>query len=297
MTGLWVDTDFGFDDLWALLVLRSYGTAIDGVSLVAGNATLDDVTRNALGARLAFGLDWPFYTGAATPLKRELETAERVLGPRGMQTRGRHLPDAPKETLPPCEQALVHWLHESDGPREMLALGPLTNLARLAMHAPDAFAKITRLVWMGGSAGRGNQTPHAEFNAHADADAIAVVAETGVPFAIVDLEACHKATYGETDIPEGLPVPLGDLMGGYLDIALRRGRDWMPIYDPLAALAFTHPAALTFEPHTLVVDVGTSQSYGKTSLEPTGESNITLATQVAPDAASLCVDALSMVAA
>lgn len=294
--GIWVDTDFGFDDLWALLVLRSYGTAIDGVSLVAGNATLDDVTRNALGARLAFGFDWPFYAGAAAPLKRELQTAERVLGPRGMQTRGQHLPEAPKEVLSPCGPALEHWLNESDGPREMLALGPLTNVAHLAMHAPGAFEKITRLVWMGGSAGHGNQTPHAEFNAHADADAISVVAETGVPFAIVDLEACRKATYGEQDIPKGLPVPLGDLMGGYLDIALRRGRDWMPIYDPLAALAFTHPSALTFEPHTLGVDVGTSETYGKTSLEPTRKSHITLATQVAPNAASLCVDALSMVA-
>lgn len=293
--GLWIDTDFGFDDLWALLVLRSYGVAIDGVSLVAGNATLGDVTRNALGARLAFGLDWPFYSGADAPLKRPLQTAERVLGPRGMQTRGQHLPEARKEALPPCGPALEHWLQQSDGKREMLALGPLTNLAHLAMHAPDAFAKITRLVWMGGSSGRGNQTPHAEFNAHADADAIAVVAQTGVPFAIVDLEACHKATYSEQDIRDDLPKPLGDLMGGYLDIALRRGRDWMPIYDPLAALAFTHPDVLTFEPQTLTVDTSARETYGKTSFKTTQASPITLASQIAPNAASLCVDALSMV--
>lgn len=293
--GIWVDTDFGFDDLWAILLLRSYGIAVDGVSLVAGNATLGDVTRNALGARLAFGLDWPFYTGAACPLKRELQTAERVLGSRGMQTRGQHLPEAPREALPPCDPALERWLSQSEGSREILALGPLTNLARLAIDAPEAFAKITRLVWMGGSAGQGNQTSHAEFNAHADADAIEVVAQSGVPFAIVDLEACRKATYGEQDIPKTMPAPLADLMGGYLDIALSRGRDRMPIYDPLAALAFTHPAALTFEPHSLVVDVGTSETYGKTSLEPTGESHITLATQIASDAGSLCVDALTMV--
>lgn len=294
--GIWVDTDFGFDDLWALLLLRSYGHTIDGISLVAGNATLDDVTRNALGARLAFDLEWPFYTGAAAPLKRDLQTAERVLGPRGMQTRGQHLPEAPKEVLPPHGPALEHWLQDTEGPREILALGPLTNLAHLAINSPDLFAKITRLVWMGGSAGRGNQTPHAEFNAHADAEAIDVVAPTGVPFAIVDLEACHKATYGEQDIPQDMPAPLGDLMGGYLDIALRRGRDWMPIYDPLAALAFTHPDALTFEPQTLTVDTSARDTYGKTSFEPKQASHVTLATQVAPNAASLCVDALSMVA-
>jgi inosine-uridine nucleoside N-ribohydrolase len=293
--GIWVDTDFGFDDLWALLQLRSYGIAIDGVSLVAGNSTLENVTRNALGAQLAFDLNWPFFRGAASPLKRALQTAERVLGPRGMQTRGEHLPEPPDEKLPPAEPAMLGWLTRSDGPREMLALGPLTNLAHLALNAPEAFARIDRLVWMGGSVGQGNQTPYAEFNAHADAEAIAIVAETGVPFAIVDLVACHEATYGEKDIPSGMPAPLGDLMGGYMDIGLRRGRDWMPIYDPLAALAFSHPEALVFEPQALSVDISAAETYGQTSFEPVGESHIGLATGVASEAASLCLDALATV--
>jgi inosine-uridine nucleoside N-ribohydrolase len=295
--GIWVDTDFGFDDLWALLLLRSYGVAIDGVSLVAGNSTLENVTRNALGSRLAFDLDWPFYSGAASPLKRALQTAERVLGPRGMQTRGEHLPEPPDEVLPPAEPAMLGWLSANDGPREMLALGPLTNLAHVALNAPDAFAQIDRLVWMGGSAGRGNQTQYAEFNAHADAEAVAAVAGTGVPFAIVDLIACHKATYGEADIPTGMRAPLGDLMGGYMDIGVRRGRDWMPIYDPLAALAFSHPSALIFEPQALSVDTSAAETYGRTSFEPADESHISLVTGVAPEAASLCIDALAMVTA
>ena len=48
--GLWVDTDFGFDDLWALLVLEAEGINIDGVSLVAGNSQLKQVHSNAFGA-------------------------------------------------------------------------------------------------------------------------------------------------------------------------------------------------------------------------------------------------------
>ena len=32
---LWVDTDYGFDDLWALLVLLRHGVAPEGISLVA----------------------------------------------------------------------------------------------------------------------------------------------------------------------------------------------------------------------------------------------------------------------
>ncbi len=50
---LWVDTDYGFDDLWALLLLRRHGATVEGISLVAGNTPLPQVIANALGAARA----------------------------------------------------------------------------------------------------------------------------------------------------------------------------------------------------------------------------------------------------
>ncbi|MGB1834666.1 MAG: nucleoside hydrolase, partial [bacterium] len=85
--GLWVDTDFGFDDLWALLVLEAGGIDIDGVSLVAGNSQLEQVCKNAFGAFHHFGFTSPIYKGAEGPLLRPLETAESILGPKGMRSR------------------------------------------------------------------------------------------------------------------------------------------------------------------------------------------------------------------
>ena len=102
---LWVDTDFGFDDLWALLMLERAGLALDGVSLVAGNATLPQVTSNALGAVKAYGLTFPLYGGAAKPLVREPETAASVLGPTAIQTRGQLLPIFEKPAPPANRQA------------------------------------------------------------------------------------------------------------------------------------------------------------------------------------------------
>ena len=93
MSTLWVDTDFGFDDLWALLVLRKLGARVAGISLVAGNAPLTQVISNALGAQKAYGFDALIFAGADRPLYRNAETAERILGPRGMLSRGQHLPD------------------------------------------------------------------------------------------------------------------------------------------------------------------------------------------------------------
>ena len=52
--GVWIDTDMGFDDLAAIMVVAHGGLAIDGISLVLGNAPLDQVRRNAAGAAAAF---------------------------------------------------------------------------------------------------------------------------------------------------------------------------------------------------------------------------------------------------
>ncbi|MGA0339802.1 MAG: nucleoside hydrolase, partial [bacterium] len=126
--GLWVDTDFGFDDLWALLVLEAEGVAIDGVSLVAGNSQLEQVCANAFGAIHHFGFSWPIYKGADGPLSRPLETAERILGPKGMRSRGQFLPLVPAPPIQKAQPALANWL-DSEGPKDVLAIGPLTNLA------------------------------------------------------------------------------------------------------------------------------------------------------------------------
>ncbi len=293
--GLWVDTDFGFDDLWALLLLRAEGALPDGVSLVAGNAVMAQVRRNAAGACAAFGLSAPLFQGADRPLQRPLETARRILGPEGMMTRGVRLPQTESPPLPPAHTALQSWLGDGQARHDVLALGPLTNLARLARAAPGAFAGITRLVWMGGASARGNHTGAAEFNALVDAQALAEVAGTGVPLEIVDLEACRTVTFGPEHMP-ALPQPLADLLGGYLDIALSRGRPAMAIYDPLAALAMLDPAAVTFTPQRLTVTTTDTRDHGRTRFVPDPESPVSLATGIVPGAAARCLAALTQAA-
>ena len=159
---LWVDTDFGFDDLWALLILKRRGIELAGVSLVAGNAPLSQVRANALGANQAYGLSLPLLIGAERPLVREPETATAILGPKGMRSLGMELPQGPADIdLPAAGPALIDWLESAQAGerRDILALGPLTNMAQMIQTAPKAATKITRLVWMGGSNGLGNHTP------------------------------------------------------------------------------------------------------------------------------------------
>ena len=59
-----------------------------------------------------------------------------------------------------------------------MAIGPLTNIALLLTQYPECRFNIRRLVIMGGSAGRGNFTPNAEFNIAIDPEAAALRCST-----------------------------------------------------------------------------------------------------------------------
>ncbi len=295
MTDLWVDTDFGFDDLWALLLLKRFGCPIAGVSLVAGNAPLAQVAVNAAGAAQAYGLTAPIRRGAARPRRRRPETADRTLGPRGMRSRGRHLPALPTTAiLDGAVDALATWLlaGPADGARTVLALGPLTNIAALIEQKPVAAARVTHLVWMGGSDGPGNHTPQAEFNAFADPEAAALVAAAGVPLTVIDLMLCRKVTFGADDWPE-MDALTADLLGGYLDIALERGRARMAIYDPVAALAAVAPGHFDFADRTLHVCTDPADGYGATVFSEGGTGRTRLAVGLRSDVARICLETLT----
>lgn len=242
--GVWIDTDMGFDDIAAILVVQSSGLAIDGVSLVFGNTTLQAVCGNAAGAVAAFGWSMPIHQGSAKPVLGALETAQSILGDSGIPTVGQSLPDAPALPKSDAFASLCGWL-EGEGERRILALGPLTNIAALCLARPDLAARISDLTWMGGGLTSGNHTASAEFNAFADPEALAIVLSHGLPLRMVDLDACRKVTASPVDV---LPIRnaggknaalIADLLEGFIGIATSRGRAAMALYDPVAAVAFT----------------------------------------------------------
>ena len=290
--GLWVDTDFGFDDLWALLVLEAEGIAIDGVSLVAGNSQLEQVCSNAFGAIKHFGFSWPIYKGADGPLLHPLETAEKILGPKGMRSRGQFLPLVLTSPIREALPALETWL-DSEGPKDVLAIGPLTNLALAYQAFPDKLQRLGNLTWMGGSRARGNHTEYAEYNAFADSDALSTVLENGAPLQIVDLELCRQVNFGPADITAVEDGLLSDLLGGYLDIALSRGRERMAIYDPMAALAVIRPSLIDFQRVNLSVHTENDSRRGKTEFNLEQPTNASIGTSIDPKIAlQVCMGAL-----
>ncbi|EKA0923644.1 nucleoside hydrolase, partial [Salmonella enterica] len=78
-------------------------------------------------------------------------------------------------------------------PMTLVAIGPLTNIALLLMHYPECRFNIHRLVIMGGSAGRGNFTPNAEFNIAVDPEAAAHVFRSGIEIVMCGLDVTNQA--------------------------------------------------------------------------------------------------------
>ncbi|EOV3269578.1 ribonucleoside hydrolase RihC [Cronobacter dublinensis] len=192
-TPIILDTDPGIDDAVAIAAaLFSPELDLQLITTVAGNVSVEKTTRNALQLLHFWQADMPVAQGAVTPLTRPLRDAASIHGESGMD--GYDFPAHDRQTLNvPAFQAMYERLMASPEPLTLVTIGPLTNIALLLTHYPACTAKINRLVMMGGSAGRGNFTPNAEFNIAIDPEAAARVFESGIEIVMCGLDVTHQA--------------------------------------------------------------------------------------------------------
>ena len=130
---------------------------------------------------------------------------------------------------------LIDTIAAAPGEITLIATGPLTNIALAVRREPRLVHQVRDFVIMGGSAGRGNVTPAAEFNIAVDPDAAAIVFGAGWTVSMVGLDVTHQvlATAGIQERMRGL----GRLGAGLLLPALSGYR------DGAAAVAGRAPAA------------------------------------------------------
>ena len=269
---LTIDTDPGTDDAIALLMAlgaqRAGQVEIVGVTTVGGNASLARTTRNAL-AILEYGErpDIPVAKGASRPLSGRYPYSYRVHGSGGLTVR---LPRPALQVRPePAAELLRAGLESSDEGITLVALGPLTNVARFLRTHPQAARGLAELVVMGGAvAVPGNVTPHAEFNFYSDRRAAKEVLSSGLPVTLVDLKACQDAVV-EREVADGLlrGGPGARLAGRILDNWFRRHPEYEEyhLYDPLATAAALEPGILETRRSHIVVDPGPGDRAGETT--------------------------------
>ncbi len=110
---------------------------------------------------------------------------------------GFEFPDISLETLSSSHsvEAMHDILVNTKEPITLIALGPLTNIALLFNTYPESKSYIKEIILMGGSTGRGNVTPVAEFNIYCDPEAAHVVFNSGLPLTMIGLDLARQALF------------------------------------------------------------------------------------------------------
>ncbi len=190
---IWFDTDLGVDDAVALLSIGKLSQLeLLGISAVAGNAELHHTFENARNVCRLADLNVPVYPGAEHPLFVPLRTAPLVHGENGVGEVELSPSEAPRETTLAWD-ALYKAAKAARGELQVIAVGPLTNLATALGKYPDLKTLLKRILLMGGAAQGGNVTPAAEFNIYGDPHAAQMVFKSGVPVVMCGLDVTLKA--------------------------------------------------------------------------------------------------------
>jgi inosine-uridine nucleoside N-ribohydrolase len=303
---VWLDMDPGVDDIAALLALLG-ATELAGVSTVAGNHPLPETTDHARRIMGALGLTVPVYAGSDRPLFRPLVTAGSVHGPGGRLAGLEHLPPAGPGPARHAVDALREAFLRATDPMDLIATGPLTNVARFLAGSPEASRKVRALWVMGGSlASGGNISPLAEFNFYVDPEAADwVLREAPVPVYIVGLDVTERVRWTAAELSRwadafaavrpALGAQLAAMFGYYAGRAAPAARG-VAVHDAVAVAAWYRPTWFSWRRGAFRVEPGGRDTRGL--LWPEGnDGQAAVATDVDVAAVKAWVDAAVLKAA
>ena len=256
-----IDTDPGIDDALALmLALRSPELRVELITTVAGNVPVPMATTNArrILALLAPPV-WPAVAqGLGRPLRRALHTATEFHSGDGLGgvTHLYHPDGSPCYPVPEqpavhrqAVQRLLQVVQRYGRDLTIIALGPLTNIARAVQCAPALMRQLGCLVIMGGAIGvPGNATPVAEFNIFVDPHAADVVFRAGLPITLVPLDVTRQVRLTRDFLQHAGQNPATRLMSAVHDLTqqpLRSQDEGIAMHDPLAVAIAIDPSLVT----------------------------------------------------
>lgn len=265
-----LDCDTGHDDAIALMVAASHPN-IDllGVTVVAGNQTLDKTLPNTLNVCDHLGLDVKVYGGCDRPMVRDQVVAGDVhgtsgldgpvFGPRTKQAETKH-----------AVNYLIDTLMASDGDITLVPVGPLTNIAMAMRMEPRICKKIKQIVLMGGAYQLGNTTPAAEFNIFVDPEAAHVVFTSGVKLVMMPLDLTNTAlaTMPIIERMEKLGNKAGKLFSDIMRFTFKsqacNGLEAGPVHDVTAVVYLVAPELYKTKDMYCEIDLTHGPCYGRT---------------------------------
>ncbi|WP_020611952.1 nucleoside hydrolase [Sediminispirochaeta bajacaliforniensis] len=270
-----LDCDPGHDDAIAIM-LAGKNPALDllGITVVAGNQTLDKTVKNTLNVCQYLNLDIPVYAGCGRPMIRHQQmVASDIHGKTGLDgpTFGPLVKKAEKKH---AVNFIIETVMSSSDDIIIVTTGPMTNVAMAMRMEPKIVPKIKGFLFMGGSYSNGNVTPAAEFNIITDGDAAFVVFDSGRPLTMVGLDVTRKVlcTPDVIDRMSKVETPAARLFVDLMNFFNKTQREtfgWPggPVHDPVTIASLLNPALLTTKFVHAEVDIRSIQSYGRTNCD------------------------------
>lgn len=266
-----VDTDTGIDDALALLWLGSRpDVELVEVTTTHGNTSTTQAAANARAVLDVAGQRHvPVTPGLERPLAGDLSVAWFVHGHDGLGDCGL----APPPVRPARRGAdgvarLLALADAHPGELDLLALGPLTNLAaavRADAGVLDAFRTVTVMGGAGPRLDPGDDDPTlgvGDPNTYHDAEAARLVAAAAARVALVGIDVTMHCVAGPDHLArlEAATTEHGRFAAAisrfYVDFYERAyGRRLLTLHDPLAAMvAAGHDVGATWREGAAVVE-------------------------------------------
>jgi inosine-uridine nucleoside N-ribohydrolase len=269
-----IDTDPGVDDALALLfAMRSPELKIEAITVMAGNVGVELGLLNALRmVQIAGRNDIPVGAGAQRPLERSLvkATSHGTNGLGGIEF--------PVPTIKPASEPATEMIgsivSRSPGEVSIIAIGPLTNVARALQTYPKLRKQVREIVLMGGSLSGGNMTPAAEFNMYVDPEAANIVFESGIALTMVGSDVTRKCILTEEHVrnistgasagSSAISKAAAWIAGNDLERTRQAGCAGRPMHDPLAVAAFIDRSLLTLQQYFVRIETRGEVTAGET---------------------------------
>ena len=300
-----IDTDPGTDDALAIIMaLNSPEIEILGITTTGGNARLKDTTRNALRIIDYLTLSEsvpskynriPVSPGLGKPIYGNYTYGYDYHGAAGIGVKIPSPVSIPNKVG--AEKLMAEIISKFPNQVTVIALGPLTNIARALFLEPKITKLIKETVIMGGAFEiPGNMTPYAEFNIFNDPEAAKIVFESGMPIRIMGLDVTNQVYI----VPEDCNWATKFNKSARLSDMIIR--NWFkshqkfikyPLHDPLAILATIKPELLTYTFAEIEVETEKTEFIGNTKAIYKNDGNVKIAKTVQNDISkSIIIDRL-----
>ncbi|WP_430592336.1 nucleoside hydrolase [Humidisolicoccus flavus] len=307
MPAIILDCDPGHDDAIAMLYAAGHANIeLLAVTTVAGNQTIEKVTRNALAVGEIAGLHGvPFARGAGRPLVRDAVVAPEYHGESGLD--GPELPDSTIELAQEHAVDLIirTVLAAEPGSITLVPTGALTNIALAVRKEPRIVELVKEVVLMGGAMRGGNYSASAEYNIAIDPEAAHIVFGAGWNVVMMGLDITHLALADES-VQAGIAA-IGNRAGAFTSELLEfftgsyreQGFGWPPVHDVLAVAYVANPSVFTLLRAPIHIELHGEFTTGMTVVDtrrPADES-CTTALGIALDVAEFWDDVRASLAA